>query len=309
MNKKGKGNMWIGITAVSVILLLGVIAVGIFMQQPVQQTTYTPQGTPTGTGGTTINTVNPAISIAGADIQKSGTAVTTTGSMYATNNGDFASVTLGTTTAVPGQVVDLFLVNNTLYHNLYIGGISVTPSTFPISAKFNKNATVTQNIYGTTGLVLGNGDGSKNQTSLGAGTTYNLKDEMTASSLTSTQDMVCIIEVQNGTAIDTSAGGVKYGGQAAYSTAKPSWYSLIGSNSGVYLFNVPALATTETVARTISLPTKSTIDLSSTSWVYRTCYTKEWNIDPSSGKAQFTVEDSNGNLESMASYVYKIQFI
>lgn len=301
--------MWVPVVVVIVVALLILTVVGVWNIKPTQQTTLVP-GQTTGNGGTTsIVTTNPAIQVAGSDAQASGTTVGST-AKASINDGGYTAITLGTTTAVPGQRVKLFLTNGTAYHNKYVEVNNNQPidvSTFPVSVGFNKNATVTENIFNTVAAVITNG-GGVNQTALGAGSTYNLKDEMTANALTSTQDMVCIIEITNGTCVDTTAG-VKYGGQAAFSTSKPTWYSVVGGNSAVYLFNMPALSTTATATNTISVASKGTsCDFTAGSRLIKTCYTKEWSIDPNSGQAIYDIQDSNGNLESMASYGYTVYF-
>ena len=265
------------------------------------------QQTSNPTGGVSIVTTNPTIDIAGQDAQQPGTAVATTGSKYQINGAGFKAVTLGTTTAIPGQTIDLFLVNGTQYHNQVVQNLPVKVDTFPVKVAFNKNATVTENIYTTTGLVITNGGGAQNQTDLGNGKSYNLKDEMGVDSLTSTQDMVCIIELTSGNNASTSSP-VTYGGQQPYSTSKPQWYTPAGVNSNVYLFNMPAISDTQTRTNTIQLTAKSDGRFIATSSMIKTCETKEWFVDPVSGKLTYDIADSQGTLKSMASYKYVVYF-
>lgn len=306
MNNKGKGQLLIGIGVFAVIALLAVMVYYV----AVKETTYpgTTQTITTGEGAGTIVTTNPIISIIGNDAQQSGTAVSTSGSKYQVNKGGFNSVTLGTTTAIPGQIVDLLLVNNSNYHNAVLKDISVNVDSFPVGVKFNKNASVIENLYTTTGLVITTGGGAQNQTDLGNGATYNLKDEMTAGSLTETQDMICIVEITAGSNASTTAGAVTYGGKAPVSTSKPTWYSTAGTTSNVYQFEMPSLKSSNTVTNTLHLEAKSSGRFSATSYVKKSCYTKEWFVDDVTGVLTFDVADSNGNLKSMAIYTYTAYF-
>jgi hypothetical protein len=308
MNKTAKStNTWMIISGIIVVALLAAITYGVYTNQ--SQTSIGGAQTSTSSGGTVINTVNPAIQVAGIDAQESGTPVAMS-AKASTNGGAFTTVTLGTDTAVPGQTIDLLLTNNTGYHNAVKQGIVVTPSSFPVTVLFNKNASMTESIYTTTGLVITNTNlgGAQNQTALGNGATYNLKDEMQAGSLTSTQDMVCVIELTAGSNASTSPSGALLDGQQPFSTSKPTWYTTAGINSNVYLFNMGALSTSATSTHTIQLNSKSTGAFPALSYMKKSCYTKEWFIDPNTGKATYDVADSQGTVKSMATYTYYVYF-
>jgi hypothetical protein len=260
------------------------------------------QGSNTGSGY--IVTTNPTIAVAGGDKQQAGTSVTP-GIQYSNGGGTFA--TASSTTAVPGQTLDL-IMNSSGYHSQVVQALQVTPNSFPLSVLFNKNATITENIYTTTGLVITNGGGAQNQTDLGNGAGYNLKDDMTANALTSTQDMVCIIEITAGTNASTNPVGAQFGGQSPFSTSKPIWYTTAGVNSNVYLFNMPAISDTATRTNNIILTAKSTGRFQATSKMIKNCYTKEWFIDPNTGDLTYDVADSNGAVKSIAQYTYTVVF-
>lgn len=257
-----------------------------------------------GSGGLIITT-NPTVAVAAQDAQSQGTSVGNALTYAFTRGGAFVT---SPTTAVPGQVLDLLVTNGTTYHSAAVKAITITPSTFPVSVLLNKNATVTESIYTTTGLVIANGVGVQNQTDLGNGMTYNLKDEMTANALTSTQDMVCVFELTSGNNASTSPPGVTFGGALPTSTSKPTWYTTVGVNSNVYLFDVPALSTSATNTRTIGLTAKTAGRFQAGSRLIKTCYTKENFVDSVNAQISYDVADSNGNLKSIASYTYTVYF-
>lgn len=256
-----------------------------------------------------IITTNPTISFAGVDAQQIGTTV---GNKYYAHVADGAEgfgAANTPTTAVPGQVITFLLENATSYHNIKLDALEIVATSFPKTVKFSKNATVTENIYTTTGLVLANGvTTGQNQTDLGNGASYNLKDEMTANALTETQDMVCVIELTVGTNASTSPVGATYGGKQPFSQAKPVWYSTAGTASNVYLFEQPSISNSQTVTNNILLTAKSTGRFVADSRMIKTCYTKEYFIDPTSGTIVYDIADSQGTLKSMASYKYSIYF-
>lgn len=291
MDKKGKTN---GI--VWVLLIIGAIYLlssGVF-----------------NSSNTTIvkTTTNPTISFTGIDAQQTGTSVQST--YYANvNDGDGGFGAADTpTTAVPDQVISFLLLNATSYHNTKIDDLKIESTTFPYTVKFNKNATITENIYTTTGLVINNGGGAQNQTDLGNGVSYNLKDEMTADSLTSTQDMICVIEMTVGANCSTNPSCVTYGGQQPTSTSNPIWYTLAGTGSKVYLFDQSPISSTSTVTKNIVLTPKSDGRFSALGYMKKSCYTKEYFIDPNSGQIAYDVADSQGTVKSMAIYTYTVYF-
>lgn len=291
-----------------VLIAIGVIALFALNVGGIQSL-FTPA---TPSGGTTINTVNPYITVTALDKQASGTSVVVTAKGSFGGEG-FKTITLGSDTAVPDQTLSMLLTNNTEYHNAKIDSFVVKPISFPITIYFNKNASVTENMYSTTGVVMSNSylGGAVNQTKLGNGATYNLKDSMSGTSLASTQDMVCVVEIEEGNNVSTTAGqGVNYDGKAPFSTAKPSWYTYhTGSaNTNVYLFEIGALSSGAEVSRNLQIVNKPTGQFTANSTMVKVCYTKEYFVDPNTGKITYDVADSNGALKSMAQYPYQIIF-
>jgi len=307
MDKKGK------VSPLAVIAFCAVLlTVGLVLKAWNPNLFATEAGAPTGTqvvnnGGTgTIVTTNPTISFAATDAQTPGTTVGFTTQMKV-GGGNWQTATSGTTTAVPGQSIEFLLTNNTQYHNAYISAVSVTPGSFPKAVNMNKNASVSESIYSTTGVVMSNGIGTSNQSQKGNGVSYNLKDEMTGTAQASTQDMVCIIELTSGVNASTSPQGVTYGSYALVGTATPAWYSPVGVNSRVWIFEQPAITTGSTVTNNIQINTLSTGKLCDLSRMVKTCYTKENFIDSNKGYV-YDVADSANTVKSMNQYTYTVYF-
>jgi hypothetical protein len=317
--KKTNGWMIFGIFMAVVVVVGGVY---LMSSRTALQTLFpqavSPQGGGTGEGGVTINTANPVINVKATDLQSGGTAVGLTGSQAfiqapGAAPASWSSVVLGTDTAVVGQTVGLLAINNTQYHNAYLAPFTVASNSFPVSMKFNKNATVTENMYPSTGgTAYTNAVGGfvTNITALGAGTPYTIKDDMNANALTSTQDLVCLIEIRNGTALSSGTPyGVTLDGANPFSTSKPSFYTLNSSTSAVFLFNVAAMSDSIIKSHTITVNTASNKAIAASAgdvpFLIKTCYTKEWFLDPS-GVPTYDYVDTYGALKSIAQYRYEI---
>ena len=306
MNKKGEGKgllpMGIGILVIlGIIVSIGMIKTQFFTTEPVASPTeQAVQGQ--STGATTIVTTNPTVSFTAVDAQSTGTAVTFT-LQQKVAGGAWGTATSGTTTAVPGQSIEFLVTNNTIYHNAYVPAINVAPGSFPKTVLMNKNASVTESIYNTVGVVTTNGGGATNQTALGNGKTYNLKDEMTGSAQASTQDMVCVIELTSGVNASTSPQGVVYGLNTLISTGTPAWYTPVGTSSRVWLFEQAAISSGSMITNNIQLNSLTTGALSGR--MIKTCYTKENFIDTNKGSS-YDVADSLNVVKSMGQYAYTV---
>lgn len=304
-----------GVYVLGALILVALVGVGYLVSTGglSQQTAISGSQVTPGDGGTIINTVNPTVTVNGVDKQQTGTSVPGTLKM-ATDGGSYATVTSGTTTAVPGQRVKLLFTNNTGYHNAVTDEILVSPGSFPVTLGLNANATVTETMFNTNGVAMTDGGlatGSVNQTVRGNGASYTFKDSMVGTALKSTQAMTCIFELTDGTACSATPAcvGLSTGGNSIplVSTSKPSWYTVAGTTSNVYLFDVPALDSSAQVDYAINLNTKSTDDFDAVSRMIKRCYTKEWFIDPN-GQLVFDVVDSQSTVKSIAQYDYTIFF-
>lgn len=292
-------------------VIVAIVAVVIYNSGFLQNLGNNNPGSNDQGGSTYISTGSSTVTIAGSDALAAGTAVSGTTSV--SNNGGTFVTDDFSISASPDNVLDVLIINGTSYHNAILEDYKVPKApTDSKSIQLYKNATVTENMYTTTGLVITNGGGAQNQTDLGNGASYNLKDEMTAAALSSTNDMVCIIEITAGTNASTTPAGATLALNGAQitsaGTAKPTWYSTAGTNSNVYLFEVPAMKTSATQTLTIGLNAKSTGRFSATSYIKKSCYTKEYFIDPNTGKLTYDVADSNGVVKSMATYIYTAYF-
>lgn len=326
-DKKGKFSAAMAILTVFGLLVLGGVGFLVYNAYGQSQTEITgPNSGTTGGGGTQIITVNPIISAASIDDQQSGTAVAVSGKASINSDSSYKTITLGTDTAIPGQKLKLFLTNGTSYHNIYVDVGEVQVGSFPVEVKMYHNASVTEKIYNANAATISNNNtlgtqqGVTNYT-VAANGAYSIKDEMSGTSLQSTQDMVCFFELTNKTAASTDVQPVQYldSSQKEYprSTTKVplAWTAdkqdlNAGANGVVYAYDVPALvnAGTRTDYIAVATSTNSAYSLAY-SHLAKTCYTKEWFIDPKTGVATYGIEDSNGNLKSLGVYRYSFWFM
>lgn len=305
----------VGVYALLALFLVPNIAIPDYLAGVQGQAVAPVGGTnpPNTVGGQVIVTTNPTIAVSAFNAQASGTSVGTSLVYQFNGAGGFVSTPA---TAVPGQTLEIIITNGTYgttstatYHAAHVPVFTVGTGSFPVSVPMNKNATVTENVYSTTGIVMTNGaGGASNQTALGVGATYNFKDEMTPSALTKTQDMTCIIEINYGVNASITPQGaiLSLAGSPLplKSTSAPAYYTTVGTNSRVWVYDVPSLQGGATATFNVNINTASTKDLPAGTEILKHCYTKEWFVDPNTALATFDVADSNGLLKSINTYGY-----
>jgi hypothetical protein len=303
MKKKSKDVM-LGFGAVAVIGILAVLvlsALGVVKLTPQAAVGNNNVPPPAAVAGGYYTT--PTIAVSAYDAKSTGTAVSNILTYQFGGVGGFGSTP---TTATPGQSLELLVTNGTTYHTAYVPSFVVAVSSFPKAVAMNRNGSISENLYTTTGVVLQNGVGGQNQTVLGAGITYNIKDEMIPGAYVNTQDMTCVIELTAGVNA-SAANSVLFDGQMPKATGAPSWYTLAGVNSRVWLFDIPALSGTMQTHYLSLTPDASKV-FSALSYLKKSCYTKEHFIDPNTGLHTFDVADSNGALKAIAHYDYTAYF-
>lgn len=316
MNTKAKTNYLMPVIGVCLVLILAMVVYGVFfMKTTPQTTTYTGPGTTTTTGGTTqIVTSGATTAWTGSDKQSKGTTIGKTDTVQSISSagvaGEFGTAASSYT---PGSTVNILSTNGTSYHNAYTVGHVITTGTLdPLTIYFDKNSTVSENIYTTTGLVMANGVGSQNQTALGNGKSYTFKDEMSGTALASTNDMTCIIEITAGNNATTTPPGIALSSNnadiPAKSTATPTWYTPAGTGSRVWLFDIPAINSGATVTYSITATSDTIKAFSPVTYIKKSCYTKENFVDSVTGKHGYDVADSSGTVKSIANYVYTWYF-
>lgn len=301
MNKSGKKSnaVTFGVIALVAILAVLVYAVG-FRQQ-------TALGGGDGDGGSNapyISTGAATLSINAVDALQEGTAVSSSSRV----SKDGAAFQSGITTASPNQKLNILLINGTTYHNTYVTDLTVPRApTMDIPAKLNGNGTVTMTIFTTDDVVMTNGGGASNQTS-SVGATYNHKIKLQGTDKKNSQDMRCIIETTssaNTTNILLTGFGAVQSPKGVNS--KPNWYTVAGTGSGVYVYDIQPIVGAETKEGTVVVTSQTGKSLSKYN-VIVTCKTKEWFLDSTTGKVMYDVEDSLGNLQSIAGYTYTFSY-
>lgn len=297
---KGKTkNTLFGIAAVLVIAL--VLVIGWKVAFP--QATIGGVNPPTSGGGgagTTIITTSSTLSLTGYDALASGSnaGVTT----YIRTNGVGAFKT-GITTANPGDTIDLLLVNDTDYHNLYVPSLKVEGVAFTRSfPMFANTSSLTITVFNTNGQPM---DGTNYNQTVAAGGSYNLKMRLDGIDKTSTQDMRCVFESNASTNLSdiivSGLGAVRIGATA------PSFYTL-GSTSGrVWSYDISPVVGAVSPEGTVAVVSAVAKSVAKTS-LNITCYTKEYFLDEYTGLVSYDVQNSAGTKKSMNSYNEAIYF-
>lgn len=303
MNKAGKGNKLVISGVIALVLILAILAYAVVLK-PSSQTVIGGSQTTGGSTGGSIVTTNPTINVDATDALVTGTSVGVT-ALRSVNGGAFASTTLGTSTAVPGQTLDMLIVNNTAYHNAVVKGILVNPGTFPLSASLFGNQTLTITAFNTNNQVIDNS--ATNQT-VAAGGSYTMTVRVDGAADKSTQDMVLVIE-GNGTALKDGTSGVSFSGPGAafVGQSKPSVHSLSNVANDVWVYNVEPVVGAASKTYTIQVNTESGKTLAG-STVVLSFYTKENFVDSRTGKLAYDIVDSSGTAKSIAKYSKTIQF-
>jgi len=299
MNKNGKGNAVIVIVALALVVIAAslVYQSGFFSQ--------TALGSSIKQGGTTatpyISSGSTALTISGIDSQQGGTSVGSTSSIQVNGNG----FSTGVTTASPGDTLDLLLVNTTAYHAVYISGHKVPASpTDVIGAKFKGNGTVTVSMFNTDNAKITSGGTGTNQT-VASGGAYTMNIRLDGTDKKDTQDMTCILESSNGAKMDKAILNVP--GATFVGQAKPSFYTLAGTGSALWVYDIPAIVGAQSVTGTVYVASKTGQSLTTT-YLNVKCYPKEYFIESTTGKVNFAIEDASGTLKSMAIYSTQTYF-
>lgn len=252
-------------------------------------------------GGTTVVTSATTFGPVLIDALSPGTSVS--GTNYVGVDG--GSLKTGVTSVSGGQKLELLVSNGTTYHNAYVPTLTVpSATTFYPEVKLKGNATITMTVFNTNNVVM-DADGAATNQTVASGGAYNLQIRLDGQDKKSTQDMVCILESNNNTAMDkmTLSGlGASYVGMS-----KPSSYSLLGSNSAIWVYSVPAIEGAVSPTGTIGIQSKAGKTLAGSEFKI-TCRTKEYFIDSITGKVVYDIEDSSGTAKSMATYSFADYF-
>ena len=265
----------------------------------------TPQGTSSNSGAGAspsqqyVITTNPTPTVTGYNSQYPGTTFSTT-ARISTNKGAWGAAP---STVVPGQTLDLNL-NASGYHNAVIKNLLVKADTFPLSTPMNKNASVTITAFNTNNEVI---DGAATNQSVTAGQSPSMSIKFNGQSQANTQDMTCILEESNKTAIDSVKGITMAGGTER--TIPLNFYTLAGVDSYTKIYDIPALTDSSDVFHSVTVNTATTSGYSlAGSTLKIDCYTKENFEDSATGQLAFDIQDSAGVLKSMAHYSKTIVF-
>lgn len=272
--------------------------------------------------GTTVITASATGTFANVDKLEEGTTVNAVERISVSGN----AFSTGQTAFSQGEKLDILYENITRYHSAFYGkladgtvvnnGAVTVPQTnaFTHTGKLYQNASATLSIWNSNGDLASNALGggtpnlATNQT-VTVGSTYNLRIAIDGADKASTNDMSCILEATNGTAMkEMKLSGL--GGATKINEAKPNWYTLQGTLSEIWTYAVPAVVGAQRIEGTLVVQSDTGRTLASIgtgSQGYVSCVAKEYFIDPD-GKIYYGHTDSSGNAKYLANYRYGVQF-
>lgn len=287
-------NTWLTIAVVAIIAIVA------FQYLGQKSTTVTNPGQ--NVGGNIITT-NPTLKVSAFDAAQPGTSVTVTGKANINNGGYVTDALAGGTTLVPGNTVAL-LVNASSYHSAKVDAFTVKVDSFPIVVKMNANASATITAFNNNNVAI---DGTATNQSVSAGTSPTNALRFNGQSLKSTQDLTCVLEESNKTAVNQNLG-------ITLATGTPrsiplNFYTLAGVNSVVYVYDLPALTSAADVLNSVTTNCATTSGYSlGGSTLKITCYTKEYFVDSVTGAMTYDIQDSTGTLQSIMRFTKTITF-
>jgi len=286
-----------------VIALVVIAGVGLYgALKPVAQTAVGGTGNVVGGGGGAgVNVYTSALGLSyiGTDKLQPGTGVLVSVFKRAKGDARFAAAA-NPDSVSQGQTYDLLFTNAT-YHSVYAQGyVAPQGTTASLEQKMLGNASVTIRVFNTDTQRMTDGGGAVNQ-SVATGGSYNLNVFMDGQDLKGTGDMMCILEGSDTNKIQKltlSGGGATFSGQQ-----KPASYSLLGTSSGLWVYDVSPVDGATSTQFTLGVQSKSGQSISGETFKID-CLTKEHFIDPVSGDVAFGIEDSNGVRKSLAEYSF-----
>jgi len=289
-------------------VVIGLLAFMVFQNNQAPVTPPGDNGDGGDDGGLTIITGSTALTVVAADKLQPGTAVTPT-TQIAIDGSAYAA---GVATASPGQVLSVLLNKTTaapVYHRVYLPALTVPSSpTMIIKASFYANSTATIKLFNEDSDVMGDQGTTRNYTVAGAGISANMKVEFQGADKQSTNDMRCILETNETTAVQeivlSGLGAVKVTG------GKPSFYtSSFPTNVGTgnpqqWIYDIEPVEGNVLKQGSIQITPKTSQSLASTYFKFA-CYTKEHFIDSVTGQVEYAIEDSAGTQQSLALYRFE----
>jgi len=304
MDKQGKAVstkiVYVGVFLLAALVILGAYA----LFKPVEQSTVGGTGNALGGGGGGVNVYTAAetLNYIGTDKLQPGTGVLVSVFKRAKGDARFAAAA-NPDSVSQGQTYDLLFTNAT-YHSVYVPGyVAPQGTTASLEQQLLGNASVTIRVFNTDTQRMTDG-GGVNQ-SVATGGSYNLNVFMDGQDLKGTGDMMCILEGSDSNKIQKltlSGGGATFVGQQ-----KPASYSLLGTSSGLWVYDVSAVDGATSTQFTLGVQSKSGQSISGEQFKID-CLTKEHFIDPVTGNVAQGVEDSNGVRKSLAEYSFTGSF-
>ena len=291
---------WTAFTGVAMVIVIAFVVLALFGVIKVPQSGITGQvtgGQGAGTGTPYISTGSTALNFVATDKLLAGTSVS--GTPYLSLGGQAFKSQI--TTASPNEVYDIVFLNGTTYHNAYLTGHKVPQSpTDNIYLTPYKNASLKITMFNTDNDKMIDGGGATGNQTVATGGSYNMAIRLDGQDKTSTQDMVAVVEADGTKADSMTLTGF---GATFKSKEKPSSYTLVGTNSQVWVYEVAPITGAVSPSGTVGVVSKTSQSLTGTTFKV-TFMTKEHFIDSSTGKHMYATEDTLGTRQSMAVYTF-----
>lgn len=286
---------WTAFTGVAMVIVIAFVVLAVTGVVKLAPQTALGGGQPSGTPY--ISTGSTALNFVATDKLLAGTSVSGT-PMLSLGGQAFKS---GITTASPNEVYDIVFLNGTTYHNAYLTGHKVPQSpTDNIYLTPYKNASLTITMFNTDNDKMIDGGGATGNQTVATGGSYNMAIRLDGQDKTSTQDMVAVVEADGTKADSMTLTGF---GATFKSKEKPSSYTLVGTNSQVWVYEVSPITGAVSPSGTVGVVSKTSQSLTGTTFKV-TFMTKEHFIDSSTGKYMYATEDTLGTRQSMAVYTF-----
>jgi hypothetical protein len=235
---------------------------------------------------TSIVTGATTLTLTGQDALKTGTTFTGT-----TNIGVNGGVMkTGVTSADQNDKLEL-LLTNTSYHAGYFPNEAVPQGklTFIKQYSLYKNASVTVSLFNSNNVAMD--DVLVNQT-VTTGSNPSMMIKLEGTDKASTNAMRCILEANDSTKVNKlELSGL---GATLKSVGKPSFYTLAGTSSAIWIYDIDAIVGSDPVSGYVKATSVTGQDMSA-SYFKVTCYSKEYFIDSLTGKVAEDIIDSDGS--------------
>lgn len=176
-----------------------------------------------------------------------------------------------------------------------------------VESTMKKNATVGITISNTNSQVASTNLGTNSNQTVVPGGPYNMKIRFDGQDQATTQDMQCIFEGSNKTALNTLSFTMSGLTVTSVGQSTPAYYTVSGGLSKVFVYDVSAIDGAVSPEGVISVTSANGNSLAGTT-LKMVCYTKEHFIDSVNGVTYGVADSKTNAVQSMAQYPITVYF-